>query len=739
MIDADLVFIHGFWSSAATWNRLVARLREDESLAGLRVHLFEYESPKLPPLPSWRTRIPDYDDIAQSLPAFLEANTRNGAPLIIVTHSQGGLILQRFLAWMLTRGRGRALARISSIVMLSCPNEGSEYLASIRAALGMRHHPQASQLAVLVEDVRHSRQIVLSQIIYATQSDDYHCQIPVYAYSGRTDNVVLRQSAQSVFPNAGVLPGDHFSILDPDARGSLTQDTIRRHIVASLKPPGERRPRVGPPLGGEPGRPDVRQPPIRPDAYPVRESPSLPHDPWNIPPPVRAFIGRDAEIDALTRTLDAQQRPATRTAVRTAALSGTGGVGKTQLSRGFAHCHRNVYQIGWWIPAEDPAAAQSSLLMLATALGVPQYQEVMEYRLDRETGERHLAQTRRAHPAAERISMLWDKLAIRNDWLLIYDNAMSPAEIENLLPAQGDGHVLITSRSPAWHGVAEVLPVGLLAEAPAIDLLLRRTNSSDEEDAAVLATELGRLPLALEQAASYVADQGISLADYLDLYRLRQADLLRRGVPLAYEGTVATVVTLSLENLSSQQPLAVVVIELCALLAPDEIPISSIIRSRELLFPGEGEADLVTRTEAVGALIRCGLLVSDVGNTSRLHRLFQAVLLDQLTPAHFHDRVHAISSILHEPASASVRETVSLGYSMARMPPGYQKNELHISSVIRHGRGRVTSTAFADLLELYGSAVMFSRNFATAEPFLHEAVEMRQAAGKDGAGAGSAS
>ena len=74
MIDADLVFIHGFWSSAATWDRLVARLREDESLAGLRIHLFEYESPKIPPLLSWRTRIPDYDDIAQSIPSFLEAN-----------------------------------------------------------------------------------------------------------------------------------------------------------------------------------------------------------------------------------------------------------------------------------------------------------------------------------------------------------------------------------------------------------------------------------------------------------------------------------------------------------------------------------------------------------------------------------------------------------------------------------------------------------------------------------------
>jgi pimeloyl-ACP methyl ester carboxylesterase len=739
VIDADLVFIHGFWSSAATWDRLVARLHEDESLAGLRVHLFEYESPKLPFLPWWRARIPGYDDIAQSLPSFLEANAQNGAPLIIVTHSQGGLILQRFLAWMLTRGRGRALARISSIVMLSCPNEGSEYLASIRAALGMRRHPQASQLAVLDEDVRHSRQIVLSQVIYATQPDDYHCRIPVYAYSGRTDNIVLRQSAQSVFPNAGVLPGDHFSILDPDARGSLTLDTIRRHIGASLKLPGERGPRGGSPLGGEPGRPHVRQPPIGPDAHPVRERPSLPRDSWNIPPPVRTFIGRDAEIDAITRTLSAQRQPATGTGVRAAALSGTGGVGKTQLSRGFAYCHRDVYRIGWWIPAEDPAAAQGSLLRLATALGVPLAQEP-EYRQDPKTGERRLVRPRMEYLAAERISMLWEKLAIRNDWLLIYDNAVSPAEIENLLPGQGDGHVLITSRSPAWHGVAEVLPVGLLAEASAIDLLLRRTNSSDEEDAAVLATELGRLPLALEQAASYVADQGISLADYLDLYRLRQADLLRRGVPLAYEGTVATVITLSLENLSSRQPLAVVIIELCALMAPDEIPISSIIKSRQLLFPGEGEPDLVTRTEAVGALMRCGLLVSDIGNTSRLHRLFQVVLLDQLTPVHFHDRVHAISSIVHQLANPSVHEKVSLlNNSMVHMPTGYRKNELHISSIIRHGRGRVTSTAFADLLELYASAVMIGQNFMTAEPLLLEAVKIRRVAGKDGTGVGLSS
>jgi len=46
-MDVDLMLIHGFWSSPATWERLAARLREDTDLAGLRIHAFGYESPKL--------------------------------------------------------------------------------------------------------------------------------------------------------------------------------------------------------------------------------------------------------------------------------------------------------------------------------------------------------------------------------------------------------------------------------------------------------------------------------------------------------------------------------------------------------------------------------------------------------------------------------------------------------------------------------------------------------------------
>jgi len=237
----DLVLVHGFWSSPATWDRLADRIEREPSLGEIRVHRFGYSSPKLR-FPWQPSRIPDYNDIAQTLPAFFDAHVADTGSVAIVTHSQGGLILQRFLAWMLSEGRGHDLARIRLIVMLSCPNEGSEYLRSIRAVLKFNRQPQAKSLRVLDTDVSEARRIVLRQIINATAIDARSCPIPFYVYSGDSDNIVRRASAQSIFPNVGVLPGDHFSILDPDAPGSLTFSEISRRLLAPAVVPASAEP-----------------------------------------------------------------------------------------------------------------------------------------------------------------------------------------------------------------------------------------------------------------------------------------------------------------------------------------------------------------------------------------------------------------------------------------------------------------------------------------------------------------
>ena len=232
MIDATLLTIHGFWSSPSTWDRLAAVWRADEELRGLRIAPFGYSSPRRPRLSFSVTRIPDYDDIAQALATEYTIRLAEAPVIAIVTHSQGGLILQRSLAWMLHQGRGRELARIRSIMMLACPNGGSEYLRTVRRFLGFSHHAQAGSLDVLNRQVTDTQRAVLQRIVGAAGVDDQHCRIPFHVYAGASDNIVTAASAQGVFPHAAALAGDHFSILDPSSAGNRTAETVRYHLLA---------------------------------------------------------------------------------------------------------------------------------------------------------------------------------------------------------------------------------------------------------------------------------------------------------------------------------------------------------------------------------------------------------------------------------------------------------------------------------------------------------------------------
>ncbi len=237
MIDATLVTVHGFWSSSATWERLNEVWRADKELRGLRIHPFEYPSPKKPRLPFSATRVPDYDDIAQTLSTEYATVLADASDIAVVTHSQGGLILQRFLAWMVREGQARKLSRIRSVVMLACPNGGSEYLESLRSTLGYGRHPQAGSLHVLDRQVADTQRTVLQRIVNAAVVDDYQCRIPFHVYAGGSDDIVKAASAQAAFPGASTIAGNHFTILDPAAPGNRTAETVKRHMLADITAP----------------------------------------------------------------------------------------------------------------------------------------------------------------------------------------------------------------------------------------------------------------------------------------------------------------------------------------------------------------------------------------------------------------------------------------------------------------------------------------------------------------------
>ena len=151
----------------------------------------------------------------------------------------------------------------------------------------------------------------------------------------------------------------------------------------------------------------------------------------------------------------------------------------------------------------------------------------------------------------------------------------------------------------------------------------------------------GRLPLALEQAAAYAATERISLARYLEMFEERRGELLALGRPLAYQGTVDATFTLALDQLRKSKPAAEQLLELCALLAPDEIPLPLLLSNPRLLPKplAAALADPLRHGEVAGVLYRQGLLTVDTADTARMHRLVQAVTLAHLPEADRHQRI----------------------------------------------------------------------------------------------------
>lgn len=234
-LRAGAVFVHGFLSSADVWARLLTLLRRDGDLAAFTWHTFQYASPRLSTHPL--RRIPDLNNVADHLRTFLTHEVVGRDPLVLVSHSQGGLVVQRMLARTLADGRGPELARIRRIVMFACPNSGSDVALSLRRRAWFWRHPQEVELRPLNNMVADTHRIVVNQVIHASEVTSSTCPIPIVAYAGETDGVVTPASARGVFPEVGVLPGDHHSLVRPDSHRHPSYTALKHHLLAGLSAP----------------------------------------------------------------------------------------------------------------------------------------------------------------------------------------------------------------------------------------------------------------------------------------------------------------------------------------------------------------------------------------------------------------------------------------------------------------------------------------------------------------------
>ena len=360
---------------------------------------------------------------------------------------------------------------------------------------------------------------------------------------------------------------------------------LREEIAAVVR--GRAKPGAPPPFP-----PTLRAVPVEP-----RFPGALP-EVFTVPGRNPHFTGRDSELDTIQRSLGAG------TAMTVQAVHGLGGVGKTQVVIEYAHRYATGYDLVWWINAEQPSLITSQLAALAVPLGLP------------------------ADTDAEiTVLAVCAELRRRRGWLLIFDNAEDIAHIRPVLPG-GAGHVLITTRRGGFDYLGPVLDLDVLPRPKAVTLLRRRVPGLNDGQAAdALAEVLGDLPLALEQAAGYLNQTQLPVADYLRLLTTRGDDMYGRGRVVDHQHTIATLWSLSLDQLRIAQPAAVQLLGLCAYLAPEPIPLDLFTNhSEQLPTPlDQVVGDVLAVGETVGALVDYSLARRTEGGLV-VHRLVQAVI-----------------------------------------------------------------------------------------------------------------
>ncbi len=327
---------------------------------------------------------------------------------------------------------------------------------------------------------------------------------------------------------------------------------------------------------------------------------------WLVPAAMRThyFCGREPLLAQLRKQLTQRRR---------AALSGLGGVGKTQTALEYAARHRRDYPGGvFWVNAESPSGLTAGFVDAATALRLPAAADSV----DQELGVR--------------AALEW--FTAVDGWLLILDNVEDRTAIVRFVP-EGGGHVLITSREAVFAeiGIARGLEVRDLESDEAVRFLFSRTGR-DESDvgertaAIALAAELGHLPLALEQAAAYVGETNARFSAYLEAFRTRRIELLEKRHGLMSHQSIAVTWAANFAAVQRISTAAAEALRVSAFLDPDAIPFELLSRGAphlgEPIAQAVADGSELAVAELLVPLTRYSLLRYDAGAQAfGVHRL----------------------------------------------------------------------------------------------------------------------
>jgi len=204
-----------------------------------------------------------------------------------------------------------------------------------------------------------------------------------------------------------------------------------------------------------------------------------------------------------------------KTSPRELVLLGMGGSGKTQLA--LECCRQAEEDMGFvatlWVDASSPVSVVQSYNVIAGKILKDEHDNSDSKAI---------------------ISLVQDTLRDwKQRWLVVFDNYDNPKAfqsqgIRNYIPYGKNGYILFTSRHEDSVRLRHQISVSHMTEKESLDLLLQKPSMSVEEETegGEIASLLGHLALALDQAGAYIRARGLPLKDFISHYQKRKQQVL---------------------------------------------------------------------------------------------------------------------------------------------------------------------------------------------------------------------
>jgi tetratricopeptide (TPR) repeat protein len=345
---------------------------------------------------------------------------------------------------------------------------------------------------------------------------------------------------------------------------------------------------------------------------------------WNVPYHRNPqFTGREEILQRLQHHLVAGT---TAALTQPQAISGLGGIGKTQTAVEFAYRVRPDYHAVLWLQADSQEMLASECIQLMSILRLPAP--------DEQNPAQSIEEVRR-----------WLRGHIK--WLLILDNVEDLQIVQEFLPAGHLGCVLLTTRAQVTGPLVQKHELQKMSEQEGVLFLLHRTEMlipeerldqapKDEYHAAKQIWQLADgLPLALDQAGAYILETGCDFSTYCEVYQQHRSRLLReRGkLFIGHPESVATTLLLCLEKIEQMNSAAADILRLCAILRAEAIPEELFTGGTSYFAPSLASvaSDLHAWNKALSVLRAYSLVQRNSNeNTLTVHRLLQEVLKDEM-------------------------------------------------------------------------------------------------------------